>query len=187
VTELDELLRRALEDRLLDLHTAGPGKIVAVYPDGTADVKPMIRRPVPATDGGFEYEEIPIVPRALVCRLGTVRSSIKFDVQSGDFVWLSFPEASVSEFFETQAESDPELVQRHGLSGALAFPICLSRVADPVDLVALAAKVETALQGIETWAASHTHMVASLGAPTAVAAPVLAPSDLVGAVGLGAE
>jgi hypothetical protein len=187
VTELDELLRRALEDRLTDLHTSGPGRIEAVYPDGTADVKPMIRRPVPSADGGFQYEEIPIIPKALVARLGTARSSIKFDVQPGDFVWLVFSELSTAEFFETQAEAEPELVSRHGLTGAFAIPICLSRAAEPVDLIALAAKVETALQSIEQWAGTHTHMVTSLGAPTAVAVPVLAPSSPVGAAGLGAE
>jgi hypothetical protein len=184
VTELDELFRRAIEDRLLDLHTSFLGKFAKVHTDGTADVQPLTRRPVPATDGGFQYEQIPTVPKALVLAFGTPRAFIASSVQVGDLCWCLCPEADLSGALQSGSEVDPSQVSRHGLACPLAIPLCLAGNATSADFVALAGKVDTALSNISTWLTTHTHPVPALGTSgvSALPPPVLPPTASAGMV-----
>lgn len=168
--DLDELTRVALEDRLLDLHTSLLGKVTAVYPDGTADVQPLTRRPVPSTDGGLQYERIPEIPRALLLAFGTPRSSISSTIQSGDTVWVLCPEADISQALESGTEVEPASVARHSLACALAIPVCLPGRANVSDYAVLASRTMTALQNITTWLTTHTHVCAAPGEPSLAAA-----------------
>jgi hypothetical protein len=182
MTELDELFRRAIEDRLLDLHTSFLGKFTKVNLDGTADVQPLTRRPVPATDGGFQYEQIPTVPKALVLAFGTPRSFLGPTVQSGDLCWCLCPESDISGALASGSEVDPSQVSRHGLACPLAIPLCLAGTATSADFAAMASKVDTALSNISTWLTTHTHPTAAVGPPSvsALPSPTLAPTASAG-------
>jgi hypothetical protein len=177
VPELDEIVRKALEDRILDLHTSMPGRVTAVHSDGTADVKPTIRRPVPATDGGFVYEEIPVIPHALVCAFGTPSAFVAGTLTTGDFVWLLFPEADIGDFLDSGSDTEPKQVSRHQMACPLAIPICLPGKAVTSDFVARASQTDARLSALENWANQHTHATAALGPPVA-GVPALVPGGL---------
>lgn len=168
MTELDELFRRAIEDRLLDLHTSFLGKFTTVHLDGTADVQPLTRRPVPATDGGFQYEQIPTVPKALVLAFGTPRAFIGPTVQSGDMCWCICPESDISGALQSGSEVDPSQVSRHGLACPLAIPLCLAGDATSADFAAMASKVDTEIKAIWDWLTTnvvgHVHPGVTAGA-----------------------
>jgi hypothetical protein len=188
VAELDELLRRVIEDRLLDLHTSLPGEVVSYDSDNqTADVRPMVKRPVPTADGGFAYEQIPTISGVLVLSYGTARSCLQVPLEPGDFVWLLFPESSAAEFFGSGRVSQPGLVERHGLSTPLAIPFTLPGHGGTTDVVALAGKIDLLLQTFWTWANAHTHLCTAPATPSATALPVLDPPTPTGAEELGAK
>ena len=174
---------RALDDRLLDLHTGQPGRVVAFYADTyEVDVELVCRRPVPHAGGGYAYEEQPIIPHVMVCAFGNDQSWMRMALKKGDLVWILSPEVSTDEFIETGDVSQPANVTRHGLLGSLAIPFVLpSRtpsghlvsLAGGADYVALAAKVDKALSDIVSWTkdqnawdASHTHGCPPLGGPS---------------------
>ena len=146
---------KILEDRLADLHTQQPGKVVTFYPETyEADVQLMCRRPVTHIDGGYVYEEQPIIPRVQVVCFGNANSWLKVELSPGDFVWVMSPEISTAEFVESGSESEPADVTRHGLLGSVAIPFMLPTqmaltalgpmvsLAGGADYVALAAKVD---------------------------------------------
>lgn len=150
---------RALDDRLLDLHTGQPGRVVAFYPDTyEVDVELVCRRPVPHAGGGYSYEEPPIIPHVMVCCFGNDTSWMKVALKAGDLVWLLSPEVSTDEFVDTGETAQPANVTRHGLLGSIAIPFVLPSktptgvqvsLAGGSDYVALAAKVDSNFQAIK--------------------------------------
>ena len=153
----------------------------------------MISRPVPATIGGYIYEEIPVIPDCIVMFFGTVRSDIEAPLVSGDFVWLLFPESSLDEFLDSGSASNPSIVARHGLTSPLAIPITLPGKAANTDKLALAtktdtevdtiwaaiAKIYTDMGSLVTWMTAHMHPTAAAGPPSVAApppTPVVAPT-----------
>ena len=149
------LNNKNLEDRLLDLHTQQPGKVIAFYPETyEADVQLVCRRPVPHVDGGYVYEDPPIIPRVQVVCFGNAASWLKVELSEGDFVWVMSPEVSTSEFIESGSTSEPADVTKHGLLGSVAIPFMIPTqlaltvlgptvsLAGGADYVALAAKVD---------------------------------------------
>ena len=178
-------MSKALESRLLDLHTQQPGRVVKFYADTyEADVQLMCRRPVPHVDGGYVYEDPPIIPRVQVLCLGNSASWMKVELAAGDLVWVMSPEVSTSEFVDSGQVSQPAEVVRHGLLGSVCIPYLIptqaqATAAGPIvslaggaDFVALAAKVDARIGALESWCASHTHEVAAVtpGTGTATAA-----------------
>lgn len=146
---------KTLEDRLLDLHTQQPGKVVNFYPETyEVDVQLVCRRPVPHIDGGYVYEDPPIIPRVQVVCFGNSSSWLKVELAAGDFVWVMSPEVSTSEFVESGSVSEPADVTKHGLLGSVAIPFMIPSqlaltalgptvsLAGGADFVALAAKVD---------------------------------------------
>jgi hypothetical protein len=181
--ELAELIRRALDDRIADVHTSAPGTVVkfdsAAY---TVDVQLGNRRQATAWDGSVAFEDPPIIPGIPVACFGTTRAYLKSDLAPGDKVWLIFAESSPAEFLDGQAVAEPADCARHSMSGALAIPFVLPTKLGmtPVvlggagaDFVALSTKVDLALAAIVTWAGTHTHIITLPDAPSAVAVPVL--------------
>lgn len=120
-----ELIRRAIDARLLDVHTAMPGKVRAWdAATQTADVEVMIKRSVPT--GGDEEEPVletlPVLPSVPVVFPGGGGCFLTFPMAVGDPVMLVFAERDTSQYRATGAVSDPGVQATHGLSGAVAFP-----------------------------------------------------------------
>lgn len=120
-----ETLRRVLDARLADLHTALPGRVQAYdAATQTADIEPMIKRGVPT--GGEEdevaLETLPVLPSVPVLFPSGGQCFVTFPLAVGDPVLLVFSERETSQFRSTGAVSDPGVPTMHGLSGAVAIP-----------------------------------------------------------------
>lgn len=120
-----ETLRRVLDARLSDLHTALPGRVRSYdSASQTADIEPMIKRGVPT--GGEEdevvLETLPVLPSVPVLFPSGGQCFVTFPLAVGDPVLLVFSERDTSHYRATGAVSDPGVPTMHGLSGAVAIP-----------------------------------------------------------------
>jgi hypothetical protein len=120
-----EALRRVLDARLTDLHTALPGRVRAYdVTTQTADVEPMIKRGVPT--GGEEdevtLETLPVLPSVPVLFPSGGQCFVTFPLAVGDPVLLVFCERDTAHYRGTGAVADPGVPTMHGLSGAVAIP-----------------------------------------------------------------
>lgn len=121
---LAETLETIIESRLLDVHVSLPGKIKSYNPaTQTADVEPMVQRPVPADDGSTVYEDLPTLPNV---RVGWPRGggySLQWPLVPGDFVLLVFPTFDPSQWRETGSKSKPAFLGLHVLGHPVALPV----------------------------------------------------------------
>lgn len=118
-----ELMRRVLDSRLLDVHVALPGKVLAWYPTTqTVDVQPQIKNVVTDADGGELIESYPALQGIPVAfpRFGGYMVAGPLSV--GDFVTVLFHEWSLDAFLGKGAEVHPVDMARHGWAGAVAVP-----------------------------------------------------------------
>lgn len=120
-----ETLRRVLDARLMDLHTALPGRVQSYdAATQTADIEPMIKRGVPT--GGEEdevaLETLPVLPSVPILFPSGGQCFVTFPLAVGDPVLIVFCERDTSQFRGTGAVSDPGVPTMHGLSGAVAIP-----------------------------------------------------------------
>lgn len=165
----------ALDNRLLDVHTSQPGRVVKYYADTyEADIQLVCRRAVPHVDGGYVYEDPPVLPKVPLACWGTTDSYFKPPVTAGAFVWFFASEVSTDEFLETGDVSQPANVARHSLSSGIAIPFVLPseiptgpmlQAGSGGDFVARADKVDARCKAIEDWGAKHTHKIAAMPGP----------------------
>jgi hypothetical protein len=120
---LAEIIREAITSRLLDVHVCLPGRVES-YNEATqtADVLPMIRRPLVTEDGEVVHEDLPKLPNVPVVFQRTAAFSMSFPLVPGDFVLLMFSSSAVGNWRTTGDVSDPGDLRRHDLSGAFAVP-----------------------------------------------------------------
>jgi len=124
---LGETISRIIASRLIDLHTAMPGRVKSYNASNqTADIEPMLMRQVPS--GGPEDEDtletIPILPSVPVMfPSGGSGFFISFPLQEGDTVMLVFNERDCTNYRDTGNLSNPALPTTHGLTSAVAFPV----------------------------------------------------------------
>lgn len=117
-----ELIRTALDSRLLSLHTSMPGRVVAYNPLlKTADVLPVIKRAVPTSDDDIAHEELPVIHNVPVEWPGGGGFAMQFPVAPGDHVWIIFSEAATAQWRLTGQVSEPGDLRRHDLSYAMAL------------------------------------------------------------------
>jgi hypothetical protein len=120
---IPELVREAIENRLLDLHTALPGRIESYdAAKQTAEVKPLVKRAAPKSDGGVVLEDLPVCPNVPVCWPGGGGYAIHLPLAAGDTVWLIFSEGATGQVRETGEVSPPGDLRRHSLGYAFAIP-----------------------------------------------------------------
>lgn len=121
-----ELIQRALEARLGDVYTAGPGIVQSYDPaTQTADVLPGIQRAVGTTDGGVAFEDLPIVPNVKVCFPSGGPFKISWPINKGDSVILVHTQYATGQWrqgdnSQTVAPGDLRL---HSLGSAFALPM----------------------------------------------------------------
>jgi hypothetical protein len=117
-----EVIRTAIDSRLLSLHTSMPGVVVAYNPAlQTADVQPVIERAVPTSDGDIEHERLPVIHNVPVEWPGGGGYAMVFPILPGDFVWLIFSEVATAKWRATGQISEPGDLRRHDLSYAMAL------------------------------------------------------------------
>lgn len=187
---LAEVIREAISSRLLDVHTALPGR-VRTYDRAkqVADIEVMILHPAPMADGDIELETYPVIPNVPVGWMRGGGYSLQFPLNKGDSVWLIFSEACMAHWRVSGQVSEPGDLRRHDLSYPIAIPCCApdadaltaigadEAVIDGPTLVrlggsssqflAVASLVLAELAAMKTKFDAHTHLVATTG--TAVA------------------
>lgn len=120
---LEELIKLAMDFRLLDLHVAIPGKVESF--DGStckANVRPMVRRAVPTKTGRRRLEELPVIQNVRVSYAGGKGLAVAYPLEAGDTGTIVFCETPIAEWGRTGENADPGDLRRHTLSGAVFFP-----------------------------------------------------------------
>jgi hypothetical protein len=176
-----------------------------------------LRREDPAT-GALEFYEPPLIPNVPVMFLSGSGYAFTFPLAAGDPVTVFFLERSTDGWRDTgEPGQEPWDTRRFDLTDAVAIPagrsFAAGKATGPIgssgidshaavieaamlllgssgatDFVALAAKVLSELQAIQTWANTHVHPGVIIGpASTGVAAPPMLNPGSVAATKVKAE
>jgi hypothetical protein len=190
-----EVIRAALEAKLLELHTSLPARVKS-YNSAlqTVDAVPVIKRAIRRRDGSVAHESLPVIHNVPVMWHEGGGFSMQLPLSAGDHVWLIFSEAATAQWRATGQVSEPGDLRRHDLSYAAAIPAGHpvagsllppppghAMITTPSDFhfgnpllsqyVALANLVNAALTALQTHADTHVHPTAM--GPSGVATPTL--------------
>jgi hypothetical protein len=122
IPTLTQVLNQAINNRLLDLHTALIARFESYDPaKHQVSVSPVLKRAVPTLDGHVAEEQLPILSEVPVLFPRAGGFFISFPIQPGDFVQLIFNESSIDAWL-TGASSSMALDERFTLQGAVALP-----------------------------------------------------------------
>lgn len=187
---LAEIVREALESRLLDVWTAAVCRVEKYTPGTppTVDALPMVRRALPDTAGGTQHEDLPVLPNVPVLFPHSAAFSGTWPLVPGDFVLVIFCASAIGNWRETGDVSDPGDLRRHDLSHGIAIPGVAPKgttlPTDPTatifetsahvqigaaasEFVVLADKMVTAFN-------AHVHATAGTGPPSTPTTPITA-------------
>lgn len=123
--DLAEVIRMALSAHQDKIHVSLPGAIEAYdAARQVADVKPLLRRPLVASDGTeLEPESLPILMDVPVVFPRGGGFFISFPLAKGDLVHLVFVEKSMDQWLDGEGqETTPADFRMHSLSDAVAYP-----------------------------------------------------------------
>ena len=115
MTTLEQAIAELVEDRLLDVHTALPGRVQTYYPaDQTADVLLLLT---------VHGESIPVLPRIPVAFPRGGGAFVSLPLAAGDFVFVLFAEQDIGVWrARAGAPGTPGDLRRHPFSGGVALP-----------------------------------------------------------------
>lgn len=119
---LAQLLKHAVENRLLDVHTALIAKVERYDVETQqVDVSPVLKRSSESMAGEWVSEQLPMLCDVPVLFPRAGGFFISFPIQPGDFVQLIFNETDIETWFE---DREPTIShnQRFTLQGAVAIP-----------------------------------------------------------------
>ena len=121
MTTMAQVISRALDARLADVHVAMPARIERYDAAAqTADCKPLVKRPV-VVDGVELVESLPVIPSVPVAFPRAGAWFLSFPIVKGDTVLLIFADRSLDQWLERGGEVDPGDVRTHALDGAIAM------------------------------------------------------------------
>lgn len=144
---LAEVVREALDSRLIDVHTSAIA-VVEKYDPVTmqVDCRLVVRRALRAEDGSTVNEEIPVIPAVPVMFPRGSTFAITWQLVPGDHVMLFFTESSADQWRATGSPSnDAGDLRRHALGSAFAIPA----VAPDVKLLAQSQTQALVIGGLE--------------------------------------
>ncbi len=122
-----ELIRKAIDDRLVDVRVSLPARVQAIdVAAQTVDVVPQLKREIAGPPGLADLiEELPMISGVpLACARGG-GAMVSLPVKVGDFVTLLFSDASLDLWRTQGAPVAPGDLRTHTLDGAIALPINL--------------------------------------------------------------
>lgn len=120
--EWEDVIREALDARLLDVHVALPGRAEADASGGTCPVKPLVRRTVRTQSGGTAEESLPVIPSVPIAILRAGAAFVSVPVKAGDHGLLIVCSASIDRYRALGEDAPAGDVRLHGLSGAVFWP-----------------------------------------------------------------
>jgi hypothetical protein len=118
-----ELIREAIDSRLLDVHTALPGRILT-YDKATqiATVELLVLHPAPVSDGTVLLETYAVLPSVPVAWPRGGGYSLQFPLRKGDTGLVIFSEAADGNWRVSGDLSEPGDLRRHDLSYGKFYP-----------------------------------------------------------------
>lgn len=118
---LAQLIKQAIGNRLIDMHTAIIGRIEK-YDAKTqlADIHPILKRSIKNPHSDIKQEELPILVDVPVLFPRAGGYFISLPIKPGDYVQVIFNETSIDEFMTGSAPS-LDSVSRFSLQGAVAI------------------------------------------------------------------
>lgn len=120
---LAEIMRLAIESRLLDLHVAIPCKVESYNPaTQTVEVLPAVRRPIEDATGEVQHEDLPKLPNVPVLYPSSGSFSQVWPLAAGDFVLVVFCSSAIGTWRQGGDIADPVDLRRHDLSHGVAIP-----------------------------------------------------------------
>lgn len=121
--EQAEIIYRAFEDRLIDLHVSTPGRVQS-YDSATqtAEIELMVDRLLEDEDGNLIAESLPVIQNVPVIFPRTKKFILSFPIEAGDTGDVIFAETSIGQWRATGNVSAPEDIGRCTLSGAKFYP-----------------------------------------------------------------
>ena len=123
-----DVILRALDSRLCEVHVALPGRVESYDPaKQTADVKPVVKSPI-RKEGGTELlsEELPVVPSVPVLFPRAGEFFVSLPVKAGHFGLLVFNDFSIDRFRALGEDAAPGDSRCHTLTGAVFLPVALT-------------------------------------------------------------
>jgi hypothetical protein len=118
---LAQLLKHAIDSRLLDIHTALIGRIERYdAAEQVADIKPVLKRSIKAKDE-IKQEDLPMLVDVPIVFPRAGGFFLSLPIQPGDHVQVIFNETSIDDFL-TELPSTINSAGRFTLQGAVAIP-----------------------------------------------------------------
>jgi hypothetical protein len=120
---LAEIVRLAIDSRLLDVHVALPCRVEVYNPaTQTVDALPMVRRAIVDSAGNTQHEELPVLPNVPVLFPRSAAFSATWPIAKGDHVLVVFCSSAIGNWRQSGDIADPGDLRRHDLSHAVAIP-----------------------------------------------------------------
>jgi len=119
---LSQLLKQAIDNRLLDIHTALIGRIEK-YDASTqlADIQPVLKITTKTISGEIKNQDLPLLIDVPVIFPRSGGFFLSLPIQKGDFVQVIINETSIDEFL-TESSTTIDSAGRFTLQGAVAIP-----------------------------------------------------------------
>lgn len=120
---LAELIGRGMENRLLDVHTAIPVRVVK-YDESTqkVDVQPLIKRAFTDETEQRIVQSLPVIPSVPVVFPGAGKWRMTFPITTQTTGCLIFCEASLDQWLQQGGEVDPLDDRKHSLADGMFYP-----------------------------------------------------------------
>lgn len=122
-----DILDAREENLRLDLETAFPARVQSYDATAqTADLVPLIRRPVPQGDDSYAMEELPVLPSVPVCFPRMGQGVLTLPVAVGDTGLVIVCSGAIGHWRVGGGDvTDPGDLRRHHLSHAVFLPVGL--------------------------------------------------------------
>lgn len=119
---LGEVIKTAIEARLLDVHVSLPGKVVRYDPvKQLVDVQPLIRGFYTDENEQEQKFSMKVITNVPVCFPGAGGYRVTFPVAVGDTICILFSERSLDTWLATGGEVDEIDMRRFNLSDGIAI------------------------------------------------------------------
>lgn len=126
--EQAEIIEKAIESHMIDVHTALPGKVQKVYPavpgvrDLGADIVLELKRTLPKSDKEYTTEDLPVLKNVPIWQAGSSDFFLAFALAPGDQGYVIFSEQSIDQWRTKGVNTSPGDIGRHTLTGGVFFP-----------------------------------------------------------------
>lgn len=127
------LLRKIMDARLADVHTAMPGEVRAFDAGAqTCTVQPLIKHVLQDDEGNALTESYPEIREVPVMYPRAGGFVIAWPLEVGDPVLLVFAEWPLGVYREKGIEAHPADLSRHTFAGAMAIPVGPTKASDTI-------------------------------------------------------